>query len=106
MASIKHQLSCIQRYTIQGQRIRARMNWINEGDKGTRCFFNIIRAKHKRELISDIVVRDRISNDPEEVQQAFYSFYSNLFSLEMTPDSKVVMEDFFKLIPLKILEEE
>ena len=53
------------------------MNWIDEGDKGLGYFFNIIRAKHKRELISDILVGDRISNDPEEVQHAFCSFYSN-----------------------------
>ena len=50
------------------------MDQIDEGDKGSRYFFNIIRAKHKRELISDILVGDRISNDPEEVQHAFYSF--------------------------------
>ena len=33
-------------------------------------------------------------------------FYSNLFSSEMTPDRKIVMEDCFKLIPLKISKEE
>ena len=106
MASIKHQLSCIQRYKIQGQRIRARMNWIDEGDKGSGYFFNIIKAKHKRERISDILVRDRISNDPEEIQNAFFSFYKNLFSSEMSPDSRVVMGECFKLIPSKISEEE
>ena len=74
MVSIKHQLSCIQRYKIQGQRIRTRMNWIDEGDKGSGYFFNIIRAKYKIELISDILVGDRISNGSKEVQHAFYSF--------------------------------
>ena len=64
---IKHNLNIIQRYKIQGQKIRARMNWIDEGDKGSGYLFNIIRAKHKRELISDILVGDGISNDPDEV---------------------------------------
>lgn len=39
---IKHQLGFLHRYKIQGQRIQARMNWLRDGDIGSKYFFNII----------------------------------------------------------------
>ena len=35
LVKIKHNLNIIQRYKIQRQKIRAKMNWINEVDKGS-----------------------------------------------------------------------
>ena len=80
LVKIKHNLNIIQRYKIQGQKIKARMNWINEGDKGSGYFFNIIKAKHRRELIDEIQVDGRNSKEPEDIQKAFYQFYKDLFS--------------------------
>ena len=48
------------------------MNWINEGDKGLGYFFNIIKAKHRRELIDEIQVDGRNSKEPKDIQKAFY----------------------------------
>ena len=72
LVKIKHNLNIIQRYKIQGQKMRARMNWINEGDKGSGYFFNIIKAKHRRKLIDEIQVDGRNSKELEDIQKVFY----------------------------------
>ena len=51
MASIKHQLSYIQRCKIQGQKIRAGMNWIDEGDKGSGYFLTLLEPSTKENLL-------------------------------------------------------
>ena len=43
------------------------MNWIHEGDKGFEYFFNIKKAKHKRELINEIQLEGRFSRDLEDI---------------------------------------
>ena len=102
LVKIKHNLNIIQRYKIQGQKIRARMNWINEGDKGLGYFFNVIKATHKSELIDEIQVDGRNSKEPEDIQKAFYQFYKDLFSLEMGYKEHSGMDECLRLIPVKV----
>ena len=102
LVKIKHNLNIIQRYKIQGQKIRAKMNWINEGDKGLGYFFNIIKAKHRRELIDEIQVDGRNSKEPEDIQKAFYHFYKDLFSLEMGYVEHSSMHECLRLILVKV----
>ena len=78
LVSIKHKVGFLHRYKIQGQRIRARMNWLRDGDIGSKHFFNIIRAKHKVEKIEDIQIEGGKTNDPKVIKEAFYSFYFEL----------------------------
>ena len=77
---IKHQLGSLHRCKIQGKRIRARMNWLKDGDAGSKYFFNIIWAKHKVEKIENTQVEGSKTNDPKVIKDAFYSFYLDLFS--------------------------
>ena len=48
------------------------MNYINEGDKGSGYFFNIIKAKHRREFIDEIQVDSKNSKELDNIQKAFY----------------------------------
>ena len=74
LVKIKHNLNIIQRYKTQGQKIRARMNWIDEGDKGSGYFFNIIKGKHRRELIDEMQVEDRIVRSQKIFKGHFIRF--------------------------------
>ena len=73
-------LDSLHRYKIQGQRIRARMNWLKDGDARSKYFFIIIRAKHKTEKIENIQVEGSKTNYPKVIKDAFYSFYLDFFS--------------------------
>ena len=86
LISIKHKLGFLHRYKIQGQRIRARMNWLRDGDIGSKYFFNIIRAKHKAKKIENIQIEGGKTNDPKAIKESFYSFYSKLFSSKYDHD--------------------
>ena len=104
--SIKHKLGFLHRYKIQGQRIRARMNWLRDGDIGSKYFFNIIRAKHKVENIENIQIEGGKTNDPKAIMEAFYSFYSELFSLEFYHDQHEQLSECLKMIPKKVFGSE
>ena len=78
------------------------MNWINDGDQGSGYFFNIIKAKHRRELIDEIQVDDRNSKEPEDIQKAFYQFYKDLFSSEMGYEEHSSMDECLRLILVKV----
>ena len=54
------------------------MNWLREGDKGSKYFFNIIRPRQKREVIDGILIDGAISNDPISIKESFYNFYKDL----------------------------
>ena len=45
LCNTKNKLRVLQQYKIQGQKIRAKENWMKDGDRGSKYFFNIIRAK-------------------------------------------------------------
>lgn len=103
---IKHQLGFLHRYKIQGKRIRAKMNWLRDGDVGSKYFFLIIRAKQKAEKIEDIQVDGGKTNDPKVIKEAFFSFYSKLFSSEFGQDQHKELEECLKMIPKKVFDSE
>ena len=82
LCDTKNKLRVLQQYKIQGQKIRAKENWMKDGDRGSKYFFNIIRAKQCREAITGIQTDKGISTCNNDIMLTFYEFYKNLFSLE------------------------
>ncbi|GLJ42673.1 hypothetical protein SUGI_0884660 [Cryptomeria japonica] len=102
LSLVKNLLRKLQHFKIKGQKVRARMNWIKGGDKGTNYFFNLIKAKNKREFIEDIQVKNLITNDPVSIKETFFSFYIGLFSSEHGDMNQEALEKCLLLIPKKI----
>lgn len=80
LVRVKCQSRKIQQYKI------TKINWMKEGDQGTKLFFNIIRAKHKRDLIEGTQINGDLSSDPilPTVSLAF---------LNTIPEFKVLISD-------------
>ena len=88
LMSTKNQLRFLQRYKIQGQRIRAKMNWLKEGDIGSRYFFNIICSKLKKEMIEDVQIEGGKTNDPNWIIGALFNSILNSFHLNLDKNKK------------------
>ena len=102
----KHSLRKIQNYKIQDQKERSKLNQNLEGDRGSKYFFNIIKAKNKREFIEHIHFNGGKSQDPELMQSAFFEYYSQLLSSEMFDANYEALDKCLQLIPKKVLEED
>ena len=55
---------------------------MKDGDRGSKYFFNIIRAKQCREAITAIQIDQGISTCNNDIMLTSYEFYKNLFSSE------------------------
>lgn len=97
----KNDVRKIQRYKIQSQKLRDGMNWINEGDKGTRYFLNLIRAKKSRERIEEIK-DDNSCSSQEDIVNAFFKFYMNPFPPKEHSHNEDDLNKWMWLIPRKI----
>ncbi|KAJ3690445.1 hypothetical protein LUZ61_019609 [Rhynchospora tenuis] len=58
---------------------RARSRWLSSGDQNTRYFHAIASAKRKNKSVSTLIVDGRATENPAQIEQAFSSFYKNLF---------------------------
>ena len=106
LCDTKNKLRVLQKYKNQGQKIRAKENWMKDGDRGSKYFFNIIRAKQCREVITTIQTDKGINSCNNDIMLTFYEFYKNLFSLEHDEEKKICMDQCISIIPSKINKEQ
>jgi exonuclease III len=80
-------------------RQRAKMHWMKEGDKNTRFFHECVKQRRRRNYISQIEDEDgRMRVDQNEVEQAFSSYFQNLF----TSSNPVRVEESLQLLPSRV----
>lgn len=102
LAKTKCHLRKHQQHKIKGKKIRARMNWLKEGYYGTKYLFNMIRAKHKREMIEYFHINGDVTNDPNSIKDTFFIFDKELFTTKFTKENYSRLEHYLKLMPKKI----
>lgn len=54
MYQAKDQLRKLQQTKIAGAKVRARINWLQQGDRGSKFFYNMLRQKEYREKIDTV----------------------------------------------------
>ena len=96
----------IQNAKFQGQKIRAKANWLKDGDRGFKYFFTIIINKEERENIDGIYTSKGITKDNNEIVEAFHQFYSHLFMSESSSMKIDDMNKYMSLIPRKVTEDQ
>ena len=82
------------------------MNWNLEGDRGSKYFFNIIKANNKREFIEHINFNGGKSLDPELIQLAFLNIILSFFHLKMLDVNYEALDKCLQLISKKVSEED
>lgn len=78
------------------------MNWLENGDKGTKILFRYIK-KQSREQIDQITVNGTTMVNQEELREQFFQFYKCLFSLEGELEANTQERDHIqRIIPKKV----
>lgn len=81
------------------------MNWLQEGDIGTKYFFKLIEAKQEKERIGPILDNGSLSDDPSFMKHSFYSFHQ-LFYTNQNNKNREARDFCLKMIPKKVGEED
>lgn len=62
---------------------KAKISWLKHGDENTSVFHQSIKQRAIHNRANMICLNDAIIIDPQQIQDAFYKFYSHLFYIKM-----------------------
>ena len=89
---IECRLKVIYTKEIEGILVRSRAEWLEEGERPTRYFFQLHSSNAQRSKISSIYNSSGVEvSSQDEIEQAHFDFYSSLFSEE--PVDMVFQDD-------------
>ena len=78
-----------------GSPIRARTQWLNEGEKPSKFFCSLEKYNYTEKTIKTIQLQDgQCITDQKEILEEIKNFYSSLFSKKKTEDQN--LETLFK----------
>ena len=82
---MKTELEKIAKLKAEGAAVRARAQWVEEGEKSSSYFLNLEKHKAENKVISQLQqTDDKIVSKPEEILEAQYKFYSDLYQQKTT----------------------
>lgn len=82
---LEESLKKIEENKCKGAMIRSRANYIVEGERCTRFFFDLEKSRQKAEEIRSIKDEDgRILTNKEDILGSVFNFYNKLFTKEGT----------------------
>ena len=80
---LKEELENILQIKADGAAIRARAEWVEDGEKNTAYFLNLEKHKCENKTISQLqTANGKILEDPKDILQEQYDFYSNLYKIK------------------------
>ena len=75
---------------------------MKDGDRGSKYFFNIIKAKQCREEITRIQTNKGISTCNNDIMPTFYEFYKNILFSEHDEGKQICMDQCIKFLFRKL----
>ena len=85
----KQKLELIQLNKAKGAQVRARMKWIEDGERNTKYFCNLEKHNGKKKIISRLRTESgEVVTDQNKIMQEQVSFYQKLYS-QKTPVENV-----------------
>ena len=104
---VKQKLEILQVHRARGAQIRARLKWIEEGEKNSKFFCNLEKARNKNKIITRIIKDSgNIITDQREVLEEQVNFYNSLYNQETTvANVKSAASEFIKHETFRTLDE-
>lgn len=78
---------------------------VENGDKGTKFFFNFLKKKEAKESVGSIKEGDKLITEQEDILSAFSHYYKTLFTSEDL-GMNIEAHNVCALIPKRIEEED
>jgi hypothetical protein len=104
--SLLLQLDQIQKEKLEGQAVRARINWREKGEKSTAYFYRTLKIRQAKAQIAELThpVTNQSCNTANDILAATTSFYDNLFT--PTFISTTETDTFLQDTPSSVLNED
>lgn len=82
LREVKDEIKTLQNVKIQGARVKARITWLDQGDKSFKFFFHLLRNKQAKEHIDRICKIGVDITNQERLLMDSRNYYQNLFTSE------------------------
>lgn len=102
----KNDLRKLQNQKIKGWRARAKLNWLDSGDRGSVFFFQMFKMKQARENIDSIWEDNKNLSEPNEIIECFAQYYKQLFSAEPVSEKQENARKLIMSLVPKLLDKE
>ena len=107
LVKTKQELSIIQTHTARGAQIRSRIQWTQEGEKNTKYFLGLEKAKGNANTIEQLKTQDKTLTNPLEILGEIKSYYKDLYTKDSTiTNTEEKLKDFLTNIDHPVLTEE
>lgn len=80
----KSQLENLERERSKGIILRAKSQWVEDGEKNTSYFLRLEKQNYCNKLITKIKIRDKVITNPVEILEEERNFYMKLYSNDIT----------------------
>ena len=81
---VKQELKQIDDEKINGHIIRSKVRWHEEGERSTKYFWGLKKARAVKKHLQKLKLKDgRITTDPKEILSAQVDFYRKLYSSKL-----------------------
>ena len=78
------QLKQLLNEEAEGNQIRSRAKWIEEGEKPTRYFFGLEKSRQKNNTITRLKKEDKMLTEDIDILEETQSFYQKLYTAQQT----------------------
>ena len=85
----QNDLDDLQNEYIRGVIFRTKMQWYMEGEKCTRYFLNLEKAKYNSKQCTTLLHDDEIITDQDVILEKQFDFYSNLYKADKEVEFKL-----------------
>ena len=80
LMNARDSLRNFQDYKVQGAKVRAKINLLENGDRGSKFFFQLLKYKEAREKIDMIMERNSTISTQGDILKDFSNYYAQLFT--------------------------
>lgn len=106
LAKLCHDKQIEDNYAARGAQIKARLHWLEVGDKDSKEFFQALRDNHTKVGIKKIKQGNTILSNLLDILQAFLHHYENVFAWqENLVASKLTLRNCIYVTPNRIAVE-
>ena len=93
--TVKSELEFIERHRARGLMLRAKAQWIEEGEKNSSYFLRLEKSNYCNKLITKLQVGDEIINNEKDILREEKCFYEKLYSENRNPDDMKKAKECF-----------
>ena len=97
--AIRVKLEILEREAAKSAQTRARMKWIEEGEKNTKYFLNLEKSKANAKLFPKLEVDNKVLTNQFDILKAQNEHFSKLYSKPPT-DKEEEMDNFFQTLEI------